>query len=343
MTAALDGPELWIKRDDQTGLATGGNKTRALEFLIADAIAQGADVVVTAGAAQSNHARQTAAAAAHSGLACTLALRGPEPGDAHGNLLLDRLVGARVHWVPGEDWAAELQAVADDLCKKGHHPYIIPYGGSNAVGAIGYVAGMEELLDQASQQAIDFDRIVFASASGGFQAGVAVGARALESQTQILGIAVEVSRNDLEQRVARLATETATRLRLTQPVFTPNDLNINDQYLGGGYGVASALEREAIYTLGRTEGILVDPVYTGRALGGLLDLIRRGEIGSDECILFWHTGGFPGLFMPQYAGFLAEPDDMPTSVALDQAHSSDGRYDEYLYGECSIGHTHSRS
>ena len=193
LSAALGGPELWIKRDDQTGLATGGNKTRALEFLIADALAKDADMVITAGAAQSNHARQTAAAAAHSGLGCTLALRGPRPADAQGNLLLDKLVGAHVRWVAGNDWTTELQSIADDLTREGYHPYIIPYGGSNSVGVTGYVAGMEELSDQMSQIAMHFDRIVLASASGGFQAGVAVGARVLGFDGQVLGIAVEMS------------------------------------------------------------------------------------------------------------------------------------------------------
>jgi D-cysteine desulfhydrase len=305
LTGALGGPELWIKRDDQTGLAAGGNKTRALEFLVADALAKGADTLVTAGSPQSNHARQTAAAAARVGLSCALALRGPSPDKAEGNLLMDELLGADIRWVAGRDWPAELQTIADGLARRGSRPYIIPYGGSNPLGITGYVAGMEETLAQASEQGITFDRLVFASASGGFQAGLALGARALGFKGQVLGIAVEMPKADLEQRAVPLANRSAEWLGLSGLFFTPDDLYITDEYLGGGYGVISDLERQAIRAFARTEGILVDPVYTGRALGGLLDLIRTGVIGARERVLFWHSGGLPGLFMSKYGEFLA--------------------------------------
>jgi len=295
LTAQLGGPELWIKRDDQTGLATGGNKTRKLEFLVADALAQEADTLITGGAAQSNHARQTAAAAAKFGLERVLVLRGEESPQTHGNLLLDRLLGAEVVWAGERPLAEVIDQVAQELRRAGRHPYVVPYGGSNPVGASGYVASMEELLAQCADQEFHFEHIVLPSSSGGTQAGMAVGARALGFEGQILGISIDLKANDLRRLLADLATATANHLEL-EFAFAPEDLAVNDGYLGGGYGVVSDLEREAIRTMARTEGVLLDPVYTGRAFGGLLDLIRRSTFGAGERVLFWHTGGTTGLF-----------------------------------------------
>ena len=295
LSAMLGGPELWIKRDDQTGLATGGNKTRKLEFLVADALAQEADTLISCGATQSNHARQTAAAAAKFGMACTLVLRGEEPPQAQGNLLLDRLLGAEVVWAGDEPLVERMEAVADDLRAQGRRPYVVPYGGSNPLGASGYVAAMEELLAQCAERDLHFDHIVLASSSGGTQAGLMVGARALGYEGRILGISVDPTADRLRQTLADLATATAGRLGLGF-TFAPEDFDVVDRYLGGGYAVIGDLEREAIRTLARVEGILLDPVYTGRAFGGLLDLIRQGAFGPQERVLFWHTGGIPGLF-----------------------------------------------
>jgi len=295
LSAMLGGPELWIKRDDQTGLATGGNKTRKLEFLVADALAQEADTLISCGATQSNHARQTAAAAAKFGMACTLVLRGEEPPQAQGNLLLDRLLGAEVVWAGDEPLVERMEAVADDLRAQGRRPYVVPYGGSNPLGASGYVAAMEELLAQCAERDLHFDHIVLASSSGGTQAGLMVGARALGYEGRILGISVDPTADRLRQTLADLATATADRLGLGF-TFAPEDFDVVDRYLGGGYAVIGDLEREAIRTLARVEGILLDPVYTGRAFGGLLDLIRQGAFGPQERVLFWHTGGIPGLF-----------------------------------------------
>jgi L-cysteate sulfo-lyase len=296
LTAQLGGPELWIKRDDQTGLATGGNKARKLEFLVADALAQEADTLITGGAAQSNHARQTAAAAAKFGLACTLVLRGEEPPETQGNLLLDRILGAQVAWAGECPLAERMEQVADELQAAGRRAYVVPYGGSNPVGASGYVAAMEELLAQSREQALHFDHIVLASSSGGTQAGLMVGARALGSFAgRILGISVDQEAGALQHLLAGLATATADHLGLAL-IFAPEDFSVDDDYLGGGYGVMGNLEREAIRTAGRTEGVLLDPVYTGRACGGLLDLICRGAFRPDERVLFWHTGGTAGLF-----------------------------------------------
>ena len=295
LTALLGGPELWIKRDDLTGLATGGNKTRKLEFLVADAQAQEADTLITAGAAQSNHARQTAAAAAKFGLACTLVLRGKEPPRVQGNLLLDRLLGASVVWAGDRPLAEAMAQVAEEMRGAGRRPYVVPYGGSNPTGASGYVVAMEELLAQCAERGIRFDHIVFASSSGGTQAGLVVGARALEYRGRVLGISVDLPADRLRNGVADLATAAADHLEL--PIaFAPEDIAVDDSYLGGGYGVVGDLEREAIHTMARIEGILLDPVYTGRAFGGLLDLIRRGVLRSGDRALFWHTGGTVGVF-----------------------------------------------
>jgi L-cysteate sulfo-lyase len=295
LTAQLGGPELWIKRDDQTGLATGGNKARKLEFLVADALAQGADTLITTGAAQSNHARQTAAAAAKFGLACTLTLRGEEPPLVQGNLLLDRLLGAEVFWAGSRPLGETMAQVADELQAAGHRPYVVPYGGSNPVGASGYAAAMEEVLAQCAERELHFDHIVLASSSGGTQAGLMVGARALAYEGRVLGISVDPEAGTLRHRLAGLATATADHLGLAR-TFAPEDFYVDDGYLGGGYGVVGELERTAIRTLARAEGVLLDPVYTGRAFGGLLDLVRRGEVGRHERVIFWHTGGTAGVF-----------------------------------------------
>jgi len=295
LTAQMGGPELWIKRDDQTGLATGGNKARKLEYLVADALAQGADTLITAGAAQSNHARQTAAAAAKFGLARTLVLRGKEPLQMQGNLLLDRLLGAEVVWAGNQPLAEAMSRVAEELQAAGLHPYVVPYGGSNPIGASGYVAAMEELLAQCAERDLHLDHVVLPSSSGGTQAGWVVGARVLGYEGRILGISVDPPAGPLRRRLADLATATADHLGLGI-TFAPEDFAVNDGYLGGGYGVVGELEREAIRTLACTEGVLLDPVYTGRAFGGLLDLIRRSVFRPGERVLFWHTGGTAGLF-----------------------------------------------
>jgi D-cysteine desulfhydrase family pyridoxal phosphate-dependent enzyme len=295
LTAQLGGPELWIKRDDQTGLATGGNKARKLEFLVADAQAAQADTLVTGGAAQSNHARQTAAAAARFGFACALALRGKEPPDVQGNLLLSRLLGAEVTWAGDEPLARVMARIAEELRAEGRSPYVIPYGGSNPIGASGYVAAMEELLGQCKDYGLQFDCIVLASSSAGTQAGLAVGARALGYEGRILGISVDHPAGVLRHMLAGLATATADHLGL-EFVFTPEEFDVNDAYLGGGYAVVGDLERGAVRTMARVEGVLLDHVYTGRAFGGLLDLIRGDSFRPGERVLFWHTGGTASLF-----------------------------------------------
>ena len=295
LSAALGGPELWVKRDDLTGLGLGGNKVRKLAFLMADALRQHADMVLTTGAQQSNHARQTAAAAAKMGLPCVLVLGGDAPATAQGNYLLDRLLGAEVRWAGERPLLPALTAEADELRRAGHRPYVIPYGGSNAMGICGFVAALVELVQQAQARGITFDAIVVASSSGGTQTGLALGARALDYPARVVGISIAEEAAPFRQQLAELAAETSALLGLDF-TLTPEEFHVADGYLGGGYGVVGELERAAISLVARTEGLLVDPVYTGRAMGGLDDLIRRGEFIVGERVLFWHTGGAPALF-----------------------------------------------
>jgi len=322
----LGGPRLLIKRDDQTGLALGGNKTRKLEFLLAEALAQGADTVITAGAAQSNHCRQTAAAAARAGLRCHLVLGGQgtrplQPPNStqplggqetkplqppNGNLLLDEILGAKIHWAGQERRDDRLAEVARQLRAQGYHPYVIPYGGSNPVGAAGYVRAMEELAAQLAAAGERVDHIIFASSSGGTQAGLMVGAKATGFAGQVLGIRID--KNDprestFDAAVLKLAQATAAHVGLDKPV-TAQDCVINANYTGAGYGIVGKLEREAIDLMARYEGILLDPVYTGRAFGALVDLVCRKKFPRSETVLFWHTGGAPALFA--YAADLAK-------------------------------------
>jgi D-cysteine desulfhydrase len=297
LSKAVGGPRLLIKRDDQTGLATGGNKTRKLEFIVGEALRRGAETLVAIGAVQSNHVRQTAAAAAASGLRCVAVLGGERPPIANGNLLLDRLLGARVVFAGERD----REAVAAEVAAAERRAYPIPYGGSDEVGAAGFAAALEELKAQLDAARLHVDRVVFASSSFGTQAGLCVAAKALGFDAQLAGIAIDSARAELQVAVADIAARLAARLGLAVSVKA-EDVVGYDAYVGGGYGVMGPAEREAIELTARTEGILLDPVYTGRAMAGLIDLVRRREFGADETILFWHTGGTPALFA--YAGEL---------------------------------------
>jgi D-cysteine desulfhydrase family pyridoxal phosphate-dependent enzyme len=298
LSRELGGPELLIKRDDQTGLAFGGNKTRKLEFLVGQALEQGADTLVTAGAAQSNHCRQTAAAAARAGLRCELLLNGTKPELPNGNLLLDELLGARIHWMQLSERAAKLRELPDQLRKEGRKPYVIPVGGSNGVGATGYVLAMIELVKQLDGIGRRVDHVVFASSSGGTQAGVVVGAKVTGFDGKLHGVSIDKDGRGgapYEHELADIANEAAKYIGFDAK-FAAGDFNVDYGYLGGGYGVARDLDREAIRLLGSREGIVLDPVYTGRSMGALVDLIHKKAFRSDETVLFWHTGGAPALF-----------------------------------------------
>ena len=301
LSAALNGPRLLVKRDDQTGLAFGGNKTRKLEYLLADALKQGAQTLISAGAVQSNHCRQTVATAARFGLDCILVLFGHPPEPPDGNHLLHYLLGAEVIYTGRDQMAAKLQDVFHAAQSAGRKPYLIPYGGSNPIGVLGYVTAMEEL----AAQDVDPDWIVFPSSSGGTQAGMLVGARRTGYQGEILGISVDEPADELTGLVASLASETA-RFIGEDWQFLAGDVLVNDQYTGGGYAVMGQPEVEAIRLFAQQEALLLDPVYTGRAAAGLIDLIRQGKFSSSETVLFWHTGGGPALFASRYLGRLLE-------------------------------------
>jgi L-cysteate sulfo-lyase len=291
----LGGPAIYIKRDDQTGLATGGNKTRKLEFLVADALARECDHLITTGALQSNHCRQTAAAAARLGLGCSLVLRGHEPERLGGNLLLDRLLGAHLYWTDDRPVNEVLQEVVDEVRAMGRKPYAVPLGGSNVIGAAGYVLAMKELSEQIAEERLNLDFIVFASSSGGTQAGLVLGAAVYGFRGRVLAISIDRPAEELKTHVAALATATATHLGLGT-ISVASHIEVNDDYLGQGYGILGDAEREAIRLVAQIEGILLDPVYTGRAMSGLIDLIRWGAFTRGQSVLFWHTGGLPAIF-----------------------------------------------
>ena len=286
----LGGPDIYVKRDDLTGLATGGNKTRKLEFLVADALASECDHLITTGAPQSNHCRQTAAAAATFGLGCSLVLRGTAPPVLRGNLQLDKLLGAHLYWSGDGDNSEKMAEVTREVRALGRKPYTIPLGGSNVMGATGYVLAMRELIEQLAAERLNVDFIVFASSSGGTQAGVVLGAIVYGFHGQILGISVDQDSDTLKTQVSALATATATHLGLGT-ITVAEHVTVNDDYLGEGYATVGEPEREAIRMVAGMEGIVLDPVYTGRAMAGLIDLIRWGAFTRGQTVLFWHTGG----------------------------------------------------
>jgi D-cysteine desulfhydrase family pyridoxal phosphate-dependent enzyme len=300
LSKILDGPRLFVKRDDQTGLAFGGNKTRKLEFLVAEAQAQGARMLISAGAIQSNHCRQTAAAAARFGLECTLVLTGDMPSQPSANLLLDKMFGVEiVNVLDRADRDRILQETFDKAVQAGKKPYLVPYGGSSPVGALGYAFAMEELVGQDVKP----DWIVFGTSSGGTHAGLTLGKRIFGYQGEILGISIDESEKWLKNHVSALASDSSELLG-ERIDFTPDDVMATEAYCQAGYGVLTDNEREAVKLFARYEGLLLDPVYTGRAAGGLVDLIRMGAFKKEETILFWHTGGQPALFADKYSSNL---------------------------------------
>jgi D-cysteine desulfhydrase len=296
----LNGPKILIKRDDQTGLAFGGNKTRKLEFLIAEAREQGARTLITGGALQSTHCRQTAAAAARFGFDCILVLNGEMPEQPSANLLLDQMFGAEIVTVKDRaDRDQALQNTYDKALAAGRKPYFITYGGSNSTGALGYAFAMKEFMDQN----IYADWIVFGTSSGGTHAGLVLGQRVFGFKGKVLGISIDEPEDWLKTRVSELASAASERLG-ERIEFTRDDVLANEDYCQAGYGVLTDAEREAIRLFAKYEGILLDPVYTGRAAAGMIDLIRKGFFKKDETVLFWHTGGTTALFADKYAGNL---------------------------------------
>lgn len=297
LSQALGGPRLLIKRDDLTGLAFGGNKTRKLEFLVAEARDRTAKTLISGGALQSNHCRQTAAAAARFGFKCILVLTGNEPKQPSANLLLDELFDAEIVYVSDrKNRDKVLQKTFDQAAKEGMKPYLVPYGGSHATGALGYAFAMKELVEQNLQA----DWIVFATSSGGTHAGLQLGQRVFGYKGKVLGISVDESEEWLKQNVSELACSASEKLG-KRIEFTAGEVLANASYCAAGYGVLTEQEREAIRLFATCEGLLLDPVYTGRAAAGMIDLIRKGFFKKDETVLFLHTGGQPALFANQYA------------------------------------------
>jgi len=301
LSDALGGPQIYVKRDDCTGLATGGNKTRKLEYSMGAALENGADTIITVGAVQSNHVRQTAAAACKLGLKCEVLLehRVEHPSELYrnsGNVLLDRIFGANLReYTKGTDFDAAMADVAQEVKASGGVPYIIPGGASNPVGALGYVGCGLELLEQFRDQSLKVDHLVTATGSAGTHGGLAVGIRGGGSDLPILGIGVNAPQDVQEERVYKLACETADLVG-APGVVSREDIIADCNYIGAGYGVPTDSMNEAVLMLARFEGLLFDPVYSGKALAGMIDYIRQGRFEQSETVVFLHTGGAAGLF-----------------------------------------------
>ncbi|MCP4188496.1 MAG: D-cysteine desulfhydrase [Gammaproteobacteria bacterium] len=298
----LGGPNLWIKRDDCTGLSSGGNKTRKLEFLMADAVEQKADTIITQGATQSNHARQTTAIAAKLGLECHVLLEdrtGYEDAAYvyNGNVLLDQLHGSTISNRPADtDMNAAMQDLAQQLRDDGKKPYIIPGGGSNEIGALGYVNAAVELTTQANDRSLRIDHLVHATGSSGTQAGLVLGMEGMNSGIPVYGVGVRAPKQKQEEMVFGLAQRTAEYMGLNPDIVKRERVVANSDYVGDGYGLPTDAMVEAVKMMAQYEGILLDPVYAGKGFSGLIDLIRKGHFKQGENVVFLHTGGSISLF-----------------------------------------------
>jgi L-cysteate sulfo-lyase len=312
LTAHLGGPQLWIKRDDLTGFALGGNKVRKLEFFLGAALAVGADVLLTAGGHQSNHARVTAAAAARAGLDCLLVLSGGEPRAYAGNLALDRLFGAAVRFVAsGPERMPALEAAAEELRQAGRRPLVIPIGGSTALGARGYVEAARELAAQCAGLGLAPRALVHGSSSGGTQAGLVVGGPAAGLAARVIGVSADETRADLTRMVTAVAAPLAAELGLPEP--PPSAIEVVDTEVGEGYGIPTPASEEAARLFGRLEGIPLDPTYGAKAAAGLVRLVRQEAFRREDVVCFWHTGGAlwdqpPGAWGPGAGTDRRDPD-----------------------------------
>lgn len=290
LSAHLGGPRLWIKRDDLTGFALGGNKVRKLEFYLGEARAVGADVLLTTGGHQSNHARITAAAAARAGLDCVLVLSGGEPAALTGNLALDRLFGAELRFVRDRtERASTLAALAEELRRQGRRPLPIPLGGSTPLGALGYVEAACEAAAQLAALGVQPAALVHGSSSGGTQAGLLVGGRAADLGARVIGVSADETRADLTRMVAGIVGPLADLAGVAAP--PAEAVEVLDGYVGEGYGIPTPDSEEATRLFARLEGIPLDPTYSAKAAAGLIDLVRRGAFRADDVVCFWHTGG----------------------------------------------------
>ena len=298
LQSLLGGPELFIKRDDQTGLALGGNKTRKLEYILGDAVSKGADTIITAGAAQSNHCRQTAAAAARLGLECHLVLGGESPSLPGGNLLLDHIFGCQIHWAGDRRKGEDIPLIFEQLKHEGKKPYVVPYGGSNIYGVLSFIEASRELHKQLEAVNESITHIVFASSSGGTHAGLMLGKHLLRADYQLIGINIdkdEIAGMSLHEYILNLTHEAADVLNVPHK-FSDEDVILDSNYTGDGYGVIGDLEREAIALIARRESVLLDPVYTGRAMGALINMIRKGVFKKTDKVLFLAYRGYACAF-----------------------------------------------
>ncbi|MDP3312077.1 D-cysteine desulfhydrase family protein [Lutibacter sp.] len=289
---------IYIKRDDNTGLASGGNKTRKLEYLIKQALDEECDTIITAGAQQSNHCRQTAAACSIAGLKCHLLLGGGNPKKYDGNLLLSSILGATIHFTGKNRKGEDIQTLKNKLDKNGNKCFVISYGGSNIIGAMGFVNAMKELKEQLTEQNLTMDYIFFASSSGGTQAGMILGIELFKLKSKLIPINIDKDETNgisLEKVVLNLVKEGSMLLKMNKQ-FTIADISLNRDYDKDGYGILSENEKNTIKELARKEGILLDPVYTGRAFNGMLDYFKKNKIPTNSNVLFWHTGGLPAIF-----------------------------------------------
>lgn len=302
ISKALGGPNLWIKRDDCTGLSSGGNKTRKLEFLMADAVERKADCIITQGATQSNHTRQTCAIAGKLDLECHILLEDrtgyeDEAYTLNGNVLLDQLHGATISKRPaGTDMNQAMNDLAQSLRDDGKHPYIIPGGGSNEIGALGYVNAAIELTTQANDRSLRIDHVVHATGSSGTQAGLVLGMEGINSGIAVYGVGVRAPKEKQEEMVYDLAQRTAVYMGLNPEIVAREKVVANSDYVGDGYGLPTSSMVEAVKMLAKYEGILLDPVYSGKGFAGLVDLIRKGHFKKGENVVFLHTGGSISLF-----------------------------------------------
>lgn len=298
LSAALGGPRILIKRDDMTGFGFGGNKVRKLEFYLAEALAHGADVLVTGAGPQSNHIRATAAAARVAGMEAVVVMHGSMPTELQGNFLLDRLLGVQTHFTDSPDRSLvdrKIEEVAEELRRAGRRPYAIPRGGASALGALGYVECVREMEAQLAAMNLRPEWIVLATGSCGTQAGLLAGAKIYNMPYRVLGITVSRSADECRERIGRIARE-ASEL-IGHPIeLSPKDILVREEYIGTGYGLVTPDCAEAIRLVARTEGLFLDPTYTGKGMSGLIGEIRSGRIGKDELVVFLHTGGEPGLF-----------------------------------------------
>ena len=299
--ALFKGPAVYCKRDDLLGLAGGGNKTRKLEFLMADALAQGADTVITCGAVQSNHCRLTLAAANKEGMACHLVLEQRVPNSynrfANGNnFLYDLLAVEERHVVEsGTDMMAKMTSIADSLRAKGRKPYIIPGGGSNAIGGLGYVACAQEILQQTFEMELNLDAIVCCSGSTGTHAGLLTGIIGNNARIPVIGIGINRKKEAQRRAVYDLCGKISEKLNLSKAPDM-EDVIVFDDYIGEGYSRVTEGMLEAVKLLARTEAILLDPVYTGKTMAAMIDLLKKGYFSKMKNILFLHTGGAPALY-----------------------------------------------